>query len=125
MLRPYQLDSVAQVGAAFASGYKRVILCLPTGAGKTVIFSDIAARAAENAGVVRWCDGPGSAAGGRELRFPDAKFQESGEKRQSVDFLARPASTIFPGMSATLRVPSFSHDLLPNNRHDVLSEAPR
>ena len=47
MLRPYQLDSVAQVGAAFASGYKRVILCLPTGAGKTVIFSDIAARAAE------------------------------------------------------------------------------
>jgi hypothetical protein len=84
-----------------------------------------AARAAENAGVVRWCDGPGSAAGGRELRFPDAKFQESGEKRQSVDFLARPASTIFPGMSATLRVPSFSHDLLPNNRHDVLSEAPR
>ena len=46
MLRPYQLDSVAQVGAAFASGYKRVILCLPTGAGKTVIFSDIAAKAA-------------------------------------------------------------------------------
>ena len=46
MLRPYQLDSVAQVGAAFASGSKRVILCLPTGAGKTVIFSDIAAKAA-------------------------------------------------------------------------------
>ena len=46
MLRPYQVDSVGQVGAAFASGYKRVILCLPTGAGKTVIFSDIAARAA-------------------------------------------------------------------------------
>jgi superfamily II DNA or RNA helicase len=37
---------VAQVGAAFASGFKRVILCLPTGAGKTVIFSDIAAKAA-------------------------------------------------------------------------------
>ena len=46
MLRPYQLESVAQVGAAFASGNKRVILCLPTGAGKTVIFSDIAAKAA-------------------------------------------------------------------------------
>lgn len=46
MLRPYQMDSVAQVGAAFQSGSKRVILCLPTGAGKTVIFSDIAARAA-------------------------------------------------------------------------------
>jgi len=37
---------VAQVQRAFASGYKRVILCLPTGAGKTVIFSDIAHRAA-------------------------------------------------------------------------------
>ena len=47
MLRDYQVDSVAQVGAAFASGSKRVILCLPTGAGKTVIFSDIAAKAAE------------------------------------------------------------------------------
>ena len=46
MLRPYQVDSVAQVGAAFQSGFKRVILCLPTGAGKTVIFSDIAAKAA-------------------------------------------------------------------------------
>jgi superfamily II DNA or RNA helicase len=40
------VDSVGQVQRAFASGSKRVILCLPTGAGKTVIFSDIAARAA-------------------------------------------------------------------------------
>ena len=46
MLRDYQIDSVAQVGAAFRKGSKRVILCLPTGAGKTVIFSDIAAKAA-------------------------------------------------------------------------------
>ena len=46
MLRDYQVDSVAQVGAAFQSGSRRVILCLPTGAGKTVIFSDIAAKAA-------------------------------------------------------------------------------
>lgn len=47
MLRPYQLDSVAQVMGQFRAGSRRVILCLPTGAGKTVIFSDIAARAAE------------------------------------------------------------------------------
>jgi superfamily II DNA or RNA helicase len=46
MLRDYQVDSVGQVQRAFASGSKRVILCLPTGAGKTVIFSDIAAKAA-------------------------------------------------------------------------------
>jgi len=46
VLRDYQIDSVVQVGAAFREGSKRVILCLPTGAGKTVIFSDIAAKAA-------------------------------------------------------------------------------
>jgi superfamily II DNA or RNA helicase len=40
------VDSVGQVSAAFQQGSKRVILCLPTGAGKTVIFSDIAAKAA-------------------------------------------------------------------------------
>ena len=47
MLRDYQVDSIGQVQAAFQQGSRRVILCLPTGAGKTVIFSDIAARAAE------------------------------------------------------------------------------
>ncbi|MEI7584638.1 DEAD/DEAH box helicase [Runella sp.] len=47
MLRPYQTESVSQVAQAFQSGNKRVILCLPTGAGKTVIFSDIASRSAQ------------------------------------------------------------------------------
>ena len=47
MLRDYQVDSIGQVQAAFQQGSRRVILCLPTGAGKTVIFSDIAHRAAE------------------------------------------------------------------------------
>ena len=47
MLRDYQVDSIGQVQAAFQQGSRRVILCLPTGAGKTVIFSDIAARATE------------------------------------------------------------------------------
>ena len=46
MLRDYQVDSMGQVQAAFQQGSRRVILCLPTGAGKTVIFSDIAAKAA-------------------------------------------------------------------------------
>jgi superfamily II DNA helicase RecQ len=46
VLRDYQNNSVAQVMGEFRAGSKRVILCLPTGAGKTVIFSDIAARAA-------------------------------------------------------------------------------
>ena len=47
MLRDYQVDSIGQVQAAFQQGSRRVILCLPTGAGKTVIFSDIAAKATE------------------------------------------------------------------------------
>ena len=46
MLRDYQNNSVAQVMGQFRAGSRRVILCLPTGAGKTVIFSDIAAKAA-------------------------------------------------------------------------------
>lgn len=47
MLRDYQIESVNQVQTEFKNGSKRVILCLPTGAGKTVIFSDIANRAAQ------------------------------------------------------------------------------
>lgn len=38
-LRPYQSEAVAQLRANFASKKTRVILCAPTGGGKTVIFS--------------------------------------------------------------------------------------
>lgn len=41
-LRPYQTDSVALLRQSFVKKHKRVILCLPTGSGKTVIFSKIA-----------------------------------------------------------------------------------
>ena len=41
-LRPYQASAIDKLRAAFAQGHKRVILCAPTGAGKTVIFSAIA-----------------------------------------------------------------------------------
>ena len=41
-LRPYQEDAINKLRAAFAQGHKRVILCAPTGAGKTVMFSAIA-----------------------------------------------------------------------------------
>jgi len=39
-LRPYQLTAVDEIRAAFKEA-KRVVLCLPTGAGKTVVFSEI------------------------------------------------------------------------------------
>ena len=42
-LRPYQIDAVDQIRAAF-NETKRVVLCLPTGAGKTVVFSEIVRR---------------------------------------------------------------------------------
>lgn len=41
-LRPYQQHTIQLLRDAFLSGRKRPILCLPTGAGKTVTFSQIA-----------------------------------------------------------------------------------
>lgn len=38
-LRPYQEDAVADLRKHFAEKRNRVVLCLPTGAGKTVVFS--------------------------------------------------------------------------------------
>lgn len=44
-LRHYQSEAGDLVLSSFAKGNKRVILCIPTGGGKTVIFSDIAWKA--------------------------------------------------------------------------------
>jgi superfamily II DNA or RNA helicase len=41
-LRPYQREAIASVIAARKSGLRRLLVCLPTGAGKTVIFSQLA-----------------------------------------------------------------------------------
>jgi superfamily II DNA or RNA helicase/predicted nucleic acid-binding Zn ribbon protein len=45
-LRPYQVSAVDEIRAAFKEA-KRVVLCLPTGAGKTVVFSEIVRRVLE------------------------------------------------------------------------------
>jgi superfamily II DNA or RNA helicase len=47
-LRPYQQQGVDDLAAMFKDGKKRLIFCLPTGAGKTVCFSTIAKKAVEN-----------------------------------------------------------------------------
>jgi superfamily II DNA or RNA helicase len=44
-LRPYQNDAVDLLSKSFKQN-KRIVLCLPTGAGKTVVFSEIVKRAA-------------------------------------------------------------------------------
>ena len=44
-LRPYQQQAIAAVLAARKSGVRRMVVCLPTGAGKTVVFSELARRA--------------------------------------------------------------------------------
>ena len=44
-LRPYQHEAIAAVIAARKRGVRRQVICLPTGAGKTVIFSRLAAVA--------------------------------------------------------------------------------
>src|SRR4051812_48199069 len=41
-LRPYQRAAIEAVLVARRSGVKRMVVCLPTGAGKTVIFSHLA-----------------------------------------------------------------------------------
>jgi len=46
-LRQYQLDAIQKLRNAIASGHKRIILCAPTGAGKTVIFSEMCRSAIE------------------------------------------------------------------------------
>ena len=47
MLRPYQLDAISRVDAAFESGKRSPLLVAPTGAGKTVIGGEIIRRAAD------------------------------------------------------------------------------
>jgi DNA repair protein RadD len=45
-LRPYQQTAVAQIRAALVRGHRSVLFVLPTGGGKTVVFSHIAEQAA-------------------------------------------------------------------------------
>src|SRR3954463_3868685 len=41
-LRPYQSEAIQAVLDSRRSGVRRMLVCLPTGAGKTVIFSHLA-----------------------------------------------------------------------------------
>lgn len=47
-LRPYQVESKTAIRDLFSKGKKRVILCKPTGSGKTVTFADIARESVKN-----------------------------------------------------------------------------
>jgi DNA repair protein RadD len=53
ILRQYQSDLFERVRAAFSSGARRVCLCLPTGGGKTAIFSLMTAASQRRGGVYR------------------------------------------------------------------------
>ena len=48
-LRNYQEQAIKELRAAFLDGHKRVILCAPTGAGKTVMFSAMVKMAVDKA----------------------------------------------------------------------------
>ena len=45
-LRPYQREAVERLREAFRAGHRAVLFVLPTGGGKTVVFSRIAEQAA-------------------------------------------------------------------------------
>lgn len=47
-LRPYQQELKKETSGLFSNGHLRVILCSPTGSGKTVTFADIAQSAVKN-----------------------------------------------------------------------------
>lgn len=47
-LRPYQTEAKNVIREHFIGGVKRVILCKPTGSGKTVTFADIARESVKN-----------------------------------------------------------------------------
>ena len=40
-LRPYQVEDVTRLRAAYANGSRAVLYCLPTGGGKTVVFAHV------------------------------------------------------------------------------------
>lgn len=44
MLRDYQIEAVANVNNAYAQGFNYVLLVMPTGSGKTVVFSDMCSK---------------------------------------------------------------------------------
>src|SRR3954462_11703973 len=44
-LRPYQREAIEALLEARRAGVRRMLVCLPTGAGKTVIFSHLAGLA--------------------------------------------------------------------------------
>lgn len=51
ILRPYQEQAIASVSTSFRAGHRGVMLVMPTGAGKTVVFSRIAKGIADAGGV--------------------------------------------------------------------------
>jgi superfamily II DNA or RNA helicase len=57
-LQPYQHDAVERVRLAFMAGHRSVLFVLPTGGGKTVVFSHIAQQAAARGNrIAGWCTG--------------------------------------------------------------------
>lgn len=49
-LRPYQQICISRIRECFAAGRKRIVLCAPTGAGKTAMFSYMVSRNLEKGG---------------------------------------------------------------------------
>lgn len=51
-LRPYQTEAIERIRGLIRQGRKRILVVAPTGAGKTICFSDIACRTVEKGGEV-------------------------------------------------------------------------
>lgn len=49
-LRPYQQEAIRAVHAEWDAGHKKTLLCIPTGGGKTIIFSTVLADQVKSGG---------------------------------------------------------------------------
>ncbi|MCE6971059.1 DEAD/DEAH box helicase family protein, partial [Cereibacter sphaeroides] len=54
-LRPYQVDALAKIKSSILAGNRRIVVALPTGAGKTLLASHIVAGALAKGGSVVFC----------------------------------------------------------------------
>lgn len=101
-LRPYQDESGSLVRRSFLAGNKRVILCSPTGSGKTVIFSDIASKtvSAGNRSLILTdrIELLSQAGGALDAAGLSPEFIRAGVKADRINF----RSSAFVGMVETL-----------------------
>lgn len=90
VLRPYQRDAIDAVFQAWADGMKRPAIVLPTGAGKTVVFSALVREFQE-----RWNEGDLERVNGQ---YPGGRVMILAHRDELVDQAIAKLRAIMPGV---------------------------